>query len=243
MLEGFFYEDQQELDSFFETGVVGDKLGDRLKMQDAALIIGSAFLQASKVEMIPCLEILKAARAAGIRVVGVELSEKTKAIVYGVEGDAYEKRIKMMNYTAYQIITHETSLSKFSGKWCALMGAGHASQTDYGLGVAELTGATVLCIMDTDKDEAMTVVRRIGTITTKAIRAALDKYFGCIADLCLIANPKTFNHKLIPKTTTMPETRVVAIRVPMAAAATVFRLRYGDISERFKKESAPAPKP
>jgi hypothetical protein len=101
------------------------------------------------------IAILKAAKSAGIRVVGIDTKYTYQEQNRHMDrfASAYDNyRIASMNYTAYHII--ETEMKKAPDeKWVALMGISHV-KTQKGIpGVSELTGARSLFIVDEKNKE------------------------------------------------------------------------------------------
>lgn len=182
-MEHFFYDtDQNDLDKFFQTkdAPLSGTLQARLReMERHQLIIGEEVVKYS------FTDVLYAAREAGIRVVGIDVSTTYKAQKIGYDNEQLDdKRQRYMNYTAHEIIKKEAGSGE---KWCALMGNTHVHSFKNVPGVAELTGARSVQIFDTGTHNKISGVTlnssyKVGDVELKG-------------DLVITQNPKesTFN--------------------------------------------------
>ncbi len=152
-MEHLFYDDQQDLDDYFRTGKFSDKLKQRLDDLDNGFGVRHSTGKDSETTS-KCWSkynytaLVKAAREAGVRIVGIDIENvyKAQAIGVGNEQKNIDSRLAYMNYTAQVIINREQS--GHSGKWCALMGNTHVRQFSHIPGVADLTGARAVYVFD-----------------------------------------------------------------------------------------------
>lgn len=153
-MEHLFYDtDQKDLDEFFETGEITADLMARLKDMNRSGM-GHSFGPASGVTS-PLwkgndyIAVLRTAREAGIRVVGIDISTVYNSQKIGIDDRQLDDtRIRYMNYTAVQIMEREISLLPKGKKWCGLMGNAHVKTFENTLGVAELCGARSVYVFD-----------------------------------------------------------------------------------------------
>ncbi|HAT8180065.1 TPA: hypothetical protein JA361_11510 [Legionella pneumophila] len=153
-IEHLFYDtDQKDLDKFFETGEISTNLMYRLKEMNRSGM-GHSFGPASGVtsplwKEHDYIAVLRAAREAGIRVVGIDISTVYNRQKIGIDDQQLDDtRVRYMNYTAAQIIEREINFLPKGKKWCGLMGNTHVKSFENTLGVAELFGARSVYIFD-----------------------------------------------------------------------------------------------
>ncbi|HAT1919920.1 TPA: membrane-targeted effector domain-containing toxin [Legionella pneumophila] len=153
-MEHLFYDtDQSDLDKFFETGEISTYLMSRLYEMNRSGMRHS-FGPASGItsplwQQNDYTSVLRAAREAGIRVVGIDISTVYYSQKIGIDDQHLDNtRVRYMNYTAAQIMEREShSLSK-GKKWCCLMGNVHVRTFENTLGVSELLGVRNVYIFD-----------------------------------------------------------------------------------------------
>ncbi|KTD74648.1 membrane-targeted effector domain-containing toxin [Legionella waltersii] len=187
-MEHFFYDtDQNDLDKFFQTkdAPLSGTLLARLKEMERHGIMTKDLDE--EWEKYSFTDILYAARDAGIRVIGVDVSTTYKAQKIGYDNEQLDdKRQKYMNYTAYEIIKKETGPGK---KWFALMGNTHVHSFANVPGVAELTGARSVQIFDTGNNSKISEVNlnssyKVGNVDLQG-------------DLVITQNPKESTFKIL----------------------------------------------
>ncbi|KTC96169.1 membrane-targeted effector domain-containing toxin [Legionella erythra] len=185
-MEHFFYDtDQNDLDKFFQTldAPLSTTLQARLKEMERHQFMSTN----EELKKYSFTDILYAAREAGIRVVGIDVSTTYKAQKIGLENEQLDdKRQKYMNYTAHEIIKREAGSDK---KWCALMGNTHVHSFNNVPGVAELTGARSIQIFDTGK-----LCKTSGMNLNSSYLVGDVELKG---DLVITQNPKESTHKIL----------------------------------------------
>ncbi len=92
------------------------------------------------------MNLVRAAKAAGIRVVGLE-SEATKFAGYTSFGSEGPERLAALNYNSKKIIEKE----KGAGKYVALMGIYHVVDSKEAVGMSKIMGAPSMFLFDKDK--------------------------------------------------------------------------------------------
>lgn len=156
-LEHLFYDsDQKDLDSFFETGEMSLALKSRLATLDN---YGGIHSNPPDPEIPQKLwkqnnytALVKAAQAAGIRIVGADVSKLYEAqnienkAVLNAGNPLDDKRTAYGNYGISQTISHEIGGS--NEKWFALLGNTHVNTFKNIPGVANITGAKSIYIAD-----------------------------------------------------------------------------------------------
>ncbi|QMT59151.1 membrane-targeted effector domain-containing toxin [Legionella sp. PC997] len=171
-LEHLYYDDQQELDEYDPDWFCNSEKYQRTEARIERLNDDFSYpleVRAAHDESCHCrqctyleknhfLQLVKAAKRCGIRVVGIDTeytyseqyNERHKEYAYGgpttVNKDSFRER--SMNYTAAKIIEKETQ--EHTGKWFALMGEYHCYSSEEFSGVPQLTGATT-ALVSTDK--------------------------------------------------------------------------------------------
>jgi hypothetical protein len=101
------------------------------------------------------VEIVKAAKEAGIRIVGIDTSVSYAVAAddhLGVRESRSADRYKAMNFVAAKIMKHEAK----GGKFIAFMGAAHVGYSENVPGVSELIGIPSLVIEDGEKGSSST---------------------------------------------------------------------------------------
>lgn len=144
-IEHLYYDHQSDLDVFYQTGKMPNRLKDRLKNLDNGF---SRFNYRKDWDTNNYTSVVVAAKKAGIRVVAID-TEGVYATqdCSGFATHDHDNRIANMNYAATQIINRETSLLNNGKKWIAFMGASHAKQEEEKIpGMSELTGARTVFI-------------------------------------------------------------------------------------------------
>ncbi len=157
-LEHLFYDHQKDLDNYFATGVFSARLDQQLKTLD--VLKGRFHHQDYEHwQTYNFTALLKCARAAGIRVVGIDVSHVYENQNMGVNDeqldDIYTVRIPRMNYMAYHIIQREQAAAK--GKWCALIGNMHVQTQKNTPGVADLFTVRRVYVADKAHDKTLPV--------------------------------------------------------------------------------------
>ncbi|RUR09722.1 membrane-targeted effector domain-containing toxin [Legionella sp. km772] len=153
-MEHLFYDtNQQDLDEFFLTGKFSANLMARLKDMNRSGMehsFGAASNLSSPLwKENDYIAVLKAAREAGIRVVGIDISSVYKSQKIGVDNQQLDDtRISYMNYTAAKIMEREISTLPKDKQWCAFMGNAHVNNFNNIPGVSELLGARSVFIFD-----------------------------------------------------------------------------------------------
>lgn len=120
-MEHLYYDAQADLDEYFKTG----EMPDRLKKQLEELDEGHGWLHRGEKKKSwgqnNFTAIVTEARKAGIRIIAIDIS-----YIYGLQGRRERKeRVPEMNYGAYEIMRHEIEENHYT-KWIALMGNSHA---------------------------------------------------------------------------------------------------------------------
>ncbi|KTD54534.1 hypothetical protein Lsai_3356 [Legionella sainthelensi] len=170
-LEHLYYDDQQEMDEYDPNVATASnqKIETCLETLDRGFLISpeQILTHDKHCKCQQCnyrsgnnfLELVKAAKQYGIRVVGIDTEytyseqyEKDHMIyayglVTGITKDSF--RIQSMNYTATKII--EKEMKEHHGKWFALMGCFHCYSSNDFLGVPELTGANTVLVKTEEK--------------------------------------------------------------------------------------------
>ncbi len=89
------------------------------------------------------LDVVRAAKSAGIRIVGLE-SEASSLAGYSSSGSEGTERLGALNYNAKMIIDKE----KGHGKFIALMGVGHVVQHEGVIGMSQIMGLPSMVVSD-----------------------------------------------------------------------------------------------
>lgn len=89
------------------------------------------------------MDLVRAAKAAGIRIVGLE-SEASSLAGYSRTGSGGAERLEALNYNTKVIIDKE----KGDGKFIALMGTSHVIETDGVLGMSQMMGLPSMLLFD-----------------------------------------------------------------------------------------------
>lgn len=153
-MEHLFYDThQKDLDHFFETGEISNELMTQLQAMNRH---GLVHLFDHSSEAIPDLwkkndyiAVLQAAREAGIRIVGIDVSPVYKSQKIGMNSEQMDStRIGYMNYTAANIMQREIHSLPPGKKWCAFMGNAHVNSFENTPGVSELLNARSVYIFD-----------------------------------------------------------------------------------------------
>ncbi|AWN75228.1 hypothetical protein DLD14_16095 [Legionella anisa] len=153
-IEHLFYDtNQKDLDEFFKTGKMSRDLMDQLtKMNQHGIeySFGPASQITSSVwKNYNYVTVLHAAREAGIRVVGIDISTVYRSQKIGINNQQLDDtRIRYMNYTAAQIMEREIGFLPQGKKWCGFMGNAHVSTFENTPGVAELFDARSVYVFD-----------------------------------------------------------------------------------------------
>ncbi|WP_131793966.1 membrane-targeted effector domain-containing toxin [Fluoribacter gormanii] len=167
-LEHLYYDDQEELDDYDPDSSWNAK--KKQKMETRISRLDHDFKDLITHELYcPCkkcsypiknnyLELVKAAKRCGIRVVGID-TEYTYSEQYDSKHMEYVGgptaitqdtfRLRSMNYTASKIIEKETK--DHPGKWFALIGYDHCSSSEDVIDVPQLTGATTVLVSSEEK--------------------------------------------------------------------------------------------
>lgn len=153
-MEHLFYDTHQEdLDQFLKTGEMSNELMVQLKkMNDHGM--GHFFGPHSSLtgdiwKKDNYIEVLQAARAAGIRIVGIDISSVYNSQKIGFDSEQLDDtRIGYMNYTAAHIMEREINALAADQKWCALMGNAHVNSFSNTPGIAELLHTRSVYIFD-----------------------------------------------------------------------------------------------
>lgn len=153
-MEHLFYDtNQKDLDDFFKTGEISADLMAQLKEMNRGGM-SHFFGPTSKItsplwKENDYIAVLRAAREAGIRIVGIDISTVYKSQKIGIDNQQLDDtRIRYMNYTAAQIMEREISLLPIGKKWCGLMGNTHVKTFENTIGVAEIFGARSVYVFD-----------------------------------------------------------------------------------------------
>ncbi|KTD67638.1 hypothetical protein Lsan_0297 [Legionella santicrucis] len=152
-MEHLFYDTQEELDKFFETGDISDILMQQLNAMNrhgTSHFYGpTRDISASLWNEHDYIAVLHAARKAGVRIVGVDISTvyETQAIDIGSEQKT-NTRIPYMNYTAAKIMQREISSLPPEKKWCGLMGNAHVSTFEDTPGITDIFGVRSVYVFD-----------------------------------------------------------------------------------------------
>jgi len=160
--EHLYYDEQGLLDDYSRTGIMSKKLKYRLDMLDIGNSAPSGEDQDVKREVwkkYNFTAIIQAARDAGIRVVGIDVKAvyESQVIAQNDPNDNMReaaKRMRYMNYTAFQIIQREESMKPSDErKWLALMGNMHVNYQHSTPGVADLLRVTSIYAFDNEAKE------------------------------------------------------------------------------------------
>ncbi|PWY57674.1 hypothetical protein DGG96_00845 [Legionella qingyii] len=162
-LEHLYYDDQQELDDYDPDSSWNAKKQQKMETRISRLDICFKHCNAHDLYCLcnKCsystknsyLELVKAAKHCGIRVVGIDTeytySEQYSRVHMEYVGAPTARtkdtfRLKSMNYTASEIIENETK--EHPGKWFALIGVNHCSSSEGVIAVPQLTGAATVIV-------------------------------------------------------------------------------------------------
>ncbi|HIE3609195.1 TPA: membrane-targeted effector domain-containing toxin, partial [Legionella anisa] len=153
-MEHLFYDtNQKDLDEFFKTGKMSTELINQLREMNQHGL-GYSFGPSSKITSSlwknnDYVAVLHAAREAGIRVVGIDISTVYRSQKIGIDNQQLDNtRIRYMNYTAAQIMKREIGFLSKGKKWCGFMGNTHVSTFENTPGVAELLDARSVYVFD-----------------------------------------------------------------------------------------------
>ncbi|KGP62838.1 hypothetical protein EP47_14245 [Legionella norrlandica] len=167
-LEHWYYDDQLEMDDYDPASLSKSEVNQRIEGRLTTLDTGFGILSDrtqnhdNGCRCQTChylagnnfLELVKAAKQCGIRVVGID-TEYTYSEQYDKEHMEYAYggptaitqdsfRLKSMNYTATKIIENE--MKERPGKWFALIGYCHCYSSEDFSGVPQLTGAKTVLV-------------------------------------------------------------------------------------------------
>jgi hypothetical protein len=148
-MEHLFYEDQGELDKYFATPHALIPPRTKASLEDQDQRIRRDGISKERLQKYCFTGVLAAAKAAGIRVVGIDERFEYRPSCQGTrEEGVMRSRQESMNFLAHQIITREISLGRTT-KWIGFVGETHLKQILPGvLGVGELLGARVVHLRD-----------------------------------------------------------------------------------------------
>jgi hypothetical protein len=158
-LEGLDYRKQHLLNEYFITGKLDESINKLWRLNEAfwAMLRHARELPddvdiMERATHFGMRQLLEAARAAGIRIVGIEINSSE----YDINSP---ERIESMNYYAANIIKLE--MFCIPGKWCALMGIAHVREYETAIGVADLMGVRAVLMADSDRKNPDTQVRLV----------------------------------------------------------------------------------
>jgi hypothetical protein len=194
-LEHLFYENQQELDTYCKgksSAKIPTSTAADLSVQDERVNAGKG--HEAENQRYNYTELVKAAKAAGIRVVAIDsryeylkFSGHTKG-EYGV----IENRQRAMNHMAFEVIRQEMR-ARPKEKWIGLVGETHLRELIPGVrGVSELLNAKSVHVKDEPRMEHQSVVacgpmrlELIKSVDGVPTRVQVDQ----TVDLCISMTP------------------------------------------------------
>lgn len=152
-MEHLFYDTQEELDKFFETGEISDILMQQLNaMNQHGRKHSFGFakdISAPLWNNHDYIAVLQAARKAGVKIVGIDISTVYQTQDIGINSEQKNNtRIPYMNYTAAKIIEREISSLSRGKTWCGLMGNTHVSTFENTPGITDIFGVRRVYIFD-----------------------------------------------------------------------------------------------